>query len=205
MKRILNGKWEFQWILVWESEGEKASQPAHSIQPNQSRAVRSQHRCFLAVLMLVCRLMWTSHIYVLTHELWQFVVVASASPLFSFVVSLLCRNNSKCFFSPFPLSRSLASSLPVSTPFEIIPPQSTVPCSAVYVKPDASQISSWAPCTHFLDKPLPQQPATRSRLNPLQVSEMDLTSQDCLDVSIGGRCWSSQIQLYISAFRLKHI
>lgn len=88
-------------MCVWESDREKASQPAHNIQPNQSRAVPTQ-MFFLAVLMLVCWSMWTSHIYVLTDEIWQL------TSLFSF--NFLCWDNLTSislflFFPPFsPLS-----------------------------------------------------------------------------------------------------
>lgn len=71
----------------------------------------------------------------------------------------------------FLLSLFLASSLPASTPSEIIQQQFTAPCWAVSERPDESQISSSVPCTPSPDKPLPQPPVTLSRLSPLPASE----------------------------------
>lgn len=135
---------------------------------------------FWAVLMLACWLMWTSHIYALPDEFWQFTT--TLFPLSSIRYFLLIpyyvgtiHHRSQCgfslLFSPLP-SLSLVSSSLGSTPSGITPLQSTEPCSAGSARPDALQISSWVPCTHFLEGPLPQPPATLSRLSPPPASEI---------------------------------
>lgn len=81
------------------------------------------------------------------------------------------QHQTQCVFS-FPLSLFLVSSSLGSTPSGITPPQSTAPCSAGSVRLDALQISSSVPCTHFPGRPLPQPPATLSRLSPPPASEI---------------------------------
>lgn len=146
---------------VWESNGEKGI-PALTTIFNQTKAEQfiPYSDVFLAVLMLACWLIWTSHIYALPDELWQFTTTLppGQSNIELNVVSLF--------------SLSLVSSSPGSTQSGITPPRSTVPCSAGSARPDALQISSWVPCTRCPDRPLPQLPATLSSPSPPPASEM---------------------------------
>lgn len=73
-------------------------------------------------------------------------------------------------------SRFLACSSPGSTPSGTTRLQYTVPCSVGSARQDASQTSSWVPCTHSPDRPLPQPSATLSRLSPPPASDLHLRS-----------------------------